>query len=273
MSKLFLNNNQRVFGTFPLTGNTAIQAITDAIQVGYRAFDTAQMYGNEADVGTALSQSGLPRNEFCVITKVHPDNYTNQDTFLTSVEESVNRLKLDTIDVLFLHWPPSNGQIDQPLEFLQAARERGLTQEIGISNFNAKMMRRARDIVDGPIAANQIEFHPLLNQQTLLNTSAETGIALFAYSSIARGEVFKYALFNELATKYSKHPGQIVLRWILQKGVIANTMSTKLENIRQNFDVMDFIISTPDMARIDELSKINYRVVTSAKVPWAPEWD
>lgn len=273
MSVLFQKTNQRVFGTFPLTGEKVAAAIRNAAEVGYRAFDTAQMYGNEADVGAALAQTGIRRGDLCIITKVHPDNYESANQFLASVERSLIDLKIDIIDVLFLHWPPIGGDIGKPLDYLQEAHARGLTREIGVSNFNAAMMREASQRVSGPIAANQVEFHPLLNQRILLDTATETNIPLFAYSSIARGEVFKYDLFSKLAADYGKTPAQIVLRWILQKGVIANTMSTNPENIRANFDVMDFILSAPDMAKIDELAQVNYRVVTSAKVPWAPEWD
>lgn len=273
MSILFQKTNQRVFGTFPLTGEKVTAAIHEAAEVGYRAFDTAQMYGNEVDVGAALAQTGIHRNDLCIITKVHPDNYESADKFLASVEQSLIHLKIDIVDILFLHWPPIGGDITNPLMYLEEARARGLAREIGVSNFNATMMREARQRVSGPIAANQIEFHPLLNQRILLDAAAETNIPLFAYSSIARGEVFKYSLFSNLAANYGKTPAQIVLRWILQKGVIANTMSTKPENIRANFDVMDFILSAPDMAKIDQLARVNYRVVTSAKAPWAPDWD
>jgi 2,5-diketo-D-gluconate reductase B len=273
MSILFQKTNQRVFGTFPLTGEKVAAAIREAAEVGYRAFDTAQMYGNETDVGAALAQTGIHRDDLCIITKVHPNNYDSVDQFLASVERSLINLQIDIVDILFLHWPPIGGNIRKPLHYLEEARARGLTREIGVSNFNAAMMREARQTVIGPIAANQIEFHPLLDQRILLDAASETNIPLFAYSSIARGEVFKYDLFFKLASDYGKTPAQIVLRWILQKGVIANTMSTKPENIRANFDVMNFILSAPDMAKIDELARVNYRVVTSAKAPWAPFWD
>ena len=135
------------------------------------------------------------------------------------------------------------------------------------------MMRDARSIIDAPIVTNQVEFHPLLNQNTLLAAATETGIPLSSYCSVARGEVFKYPLFAEIGAGYGKSAAQVILRWILQKGVSINTMSTKPENIRANFDVMDFTLSSIDMARIEAMTATGYRVVTKDKVPIAPEWD
>ena len=133
-------------------------------------------------------------------------------------------------------------------------------------------MRRVAAISDFPIVTNQVEFHPLLNQDVLLAAAKETGIPLSSYCSVARGEVFKYGLFDELGEQYDKTPGQIVLRWILQKGVSINTMSTNPKNIRANFDVMEFTLSNIDMARIEALTKYGCRIVDKHIVPWAPDW-
>lgn len=272
MNILFQRSHQRVFGTFPLQGNVLEEAIISALNAGYRAFDSAQLYGTEADTGRALKHSGIDRGDLCIITKVHPDNY-DESKFLKSVEQSLKDLQIDKIDVLLLHWPPVHGDIKNPLKQLELAYKAGLTSQIGVSNFTSQMMRETIETIDVPIACNQVEFHPLLDQRTLLATSVETGIPLMAYCSIARGEIFKYPLLDDIAATYGKSSAQIVQRWIIQKGVIANTMSTKPENISANFDVMDFTLSTPDMARIDSLMTTNYRVVTKDKAVWAPEWD
>ena len=272
MNIYFQKTNQRSFGTYPLRGDDCINAITMALSAGYRAIDTAQMYENEAETGEAIARSGIGRDELCVTTKVHPDNFAS-DRFIPSVEESLKQLKLNHVDALLLHWPPANGQIRESLEQLQMASEKGLARHVGVSNYNAQMMRDAKSMIDVPIMTNQVEFHPLLNQDILLAAVTETGIPLSSYSSVARGEVFKYPLFAEIGRGYDKSAGQVVLRWILQKGVSLNTMSTKLENIRANFDIMDFTLSSIDMARIDALTHTNYRIVTSDLVPWAPQWD
>jgi 2,5-diketo-D-gluconate reductase B len=263
---------ERAFGTYPLKGDKLTQALEHALQVGYRAIDTAQMYGNEADVGTVLEQSALSRADFCVTSKVPNDKFTHS-LFIPSVERSLSALKIDKLDVLLLHWPPADGQIDEPIELLVRARQLGLTEHVGVSNFTAAMLQRVKQITDIPIVTNQVEFHPLLNQDVLLKAAANTGIPLSSYCSVARGAVFEQALFTELGSNYGVQPGQIVLRWILQKGVSINTMSTRPENIKANFDLMHFNLSHVDMARIDALTAINRRLVDKQAVPWAPEWD
>ena len=272
MSIYFQQSFQRSFGTWPLKEDIARSAIQAAIDVGYRAFDTAQMYANEADVGKALANSGVPRDDLCITTKVNMSNYT-PDRFLPSVEDSLKALGVDFVDVLLLHWPPADGDIAPPLKLLQQAHDRGLARNIGVSNFTAQMMRDARSIVDAPLATNQVEFHPLLNQDILLGAAAETGIPLSSYCSVARGAIFEHTLFADLGAAYNKSAAQIALRWILQKGVSINTMSTKPANIHANFDVMDFTLSSVDMARIEALTKTGYRIVTKEVVPNAPDFD
>ncbi len=272
MSIYFEKTYQRSFGTYPLKGAELISAMRAAVDVGYRSFDTAQMYGNEADVGAVLAETGIPRNELCVTTKVHPDNFA-EDRFLPSVERSLKSLGMGPVDVLLLHWPPVDGKIAGPLKLLEKAKREGLARHIGISNYTARMMREAASAVDTPLATNQVEFHPLLNQDILLAAATETGIPLSSYCSVARGSVFTYPLFTELAEAYGKSPAQIVLGWIIQKGVSINTMSTKPANIRANFDIMDFTLSSVDMARIDAMTATNYRIVDKSAVAWAPDWD
>lgn len=272
MNIYFQRTHERSFGTYPLQGEALLAAVQSAADVGYRAFDTAQMYENEQETGEALAATGLKRDELCITTKVHPDNFS-EEKFIASVEKSLSDLRIDYADALLLHWPPMGEDIKPSLKLLEGALELGLTRNIGVSNYTAQMMRNAVKIVDAPLITNQVEFHPLLNQDILLSAAAETGIPLSSYSSVARGEVFKYDEFGEIGKGYGKTAGQIVLRWILQKGVSVNTMSTKPENIRANFDIMDFTLSCVDMARIETITKTNYRIVGSDLVPWAPEWD
>lgn len=272
MNICFQKTYQRAFGTYPLGGAVLHGAIQAAVAAGYRAFDTAQMYGNEADTGAALADAGLARDQICVTTKVHPDNFT-ETAFLPSVEQSLKHLGLAQVDVLLLHWPPIGGDIAPSLRLLQGALDRGLTAHIGVSNYTVQMMRDARAIVDAPLVTNQVEFHPLLKQDKLLAAAVETGIPLSSYSSVARGEVFRHPVFGQIGEGYGKSAAQVVLRWILQKGVSLNTMSTKPENIAANFDIMDFTLSSIDMARIEAMTAVGYRIVGKGLVPWAPDWD
>lgn len=268
----FNNNAQCGFGTWPLTGQQCIDAVVTAAKIGFRAFDTAQMYNNEAETGQAINETGINRNELFITTKVDHNNYTKKK-FIASVEASISDLKTDYVDVLLLHWPPPDFNIKPALELLCEAHSKGYTRHIGVSNFNANMMREASSFVDVPIAVNQVEFHPLLNQDILLATSKETNIPLAAYCAVARGEILKYPTLTEIGENHGKSAAQVTQRWILQKGVSVNTMSTKPENIKANFDINDFELSSSEMETIDELTHTNYRIVNKSIVPWAPEFD
>lgn len=268
----FQNHYERAFGTFPLRGDALKEALNTALDIGYRAIDTAQFYANEADIGHVIKQSNLARSELFLTSKVPIDKYA-QSTFIPSVLKSLEDLQIDKLDVLLLHWPPVDGDIEQPLTWLQEAQSLGLTQYIGVSNFTAAMLKRTLSLTDVPIVTNQVEFHPLLDQTALLDAASETGIPLASYCSVARGAVFKQPIFDELSRAYGVTPAQIVLRWILQKGVSINTMSTKTKNIKANFDVLSFTLSHVDMKRIDKLTHTNYRIVDKHLVPWAPAWD
>ena len=272
MNIYFQNTNQRSFGTFPLIGAQLRDSIICAARAGYRSFDTAQIYKNEQETGEALAGLGLSRSEICITTKVHPDNFT-AGSFLASVEASLKRLRLDYVDVLLLHWPPADGNIAPSVKLLETAHARGFAKNIGVSNYTAQMMRDAIQITNTPLVTNQVEFHPLLNQDILLEAATQTRIPLSSYCSVARGEVFKFPIFAEIGEGYGKSAAQVVLRWILQKGVTINTMSTKPANIEANFNVMDFSLSSIDMARIDAMTQTGYRIVTADRVPWAPQWD
>ncbi len=272
MTIYFEKTHERAFGTFPLTGDEARNAILAAAEIGYRTFDTAQMYQNEAETGEALKATGIPRDELCITTKVHPDNF-EESRFVASVETSLKALQIDVVDVLLLHWPAYDGNIAPSLRLLEECLKRGHARNIGVSNYTVSMMREAVKVVDAPIITNQVEFHPLLNQDRLMDGASEVGIPLSSYCSVARGEVFKYPEFAEIGRAYGKTAAQVVLRWIIQKGVSVNTMSTKPENIRANFEIMDFTLSHIDMARIEKLTHTGYRIVNEDLVPWAPNWD
>lgn len=265
MNVYFRDTHERAFGTWPLKGDELAASMRTAWEVGYRAFDTAQMYENEAEVGATLREIGAPRDDVFVTTKVGMENFS-ADRFIPSVEASVRALGIDAADVLLVHWPKGND--NRPaLEGLAEAHRRGLTRNVGVSNYTPAMMREAAAFLDVPIVTNQVEFHPLLDQSEMLAASVETGIPLSSYCSVARGAIFEYPELAAIAEGYGKTTAQVALRWILQKGVSINTMSTKRKNIAANFDVMGFTLSTIDMARIDDLSKTNHRCVRAG--PWA----
>jgi len=226
----FQTRHERAFGTYPLTGQELEASLEAALDIGYRAIDTAQMYANESDIGQVLSRCSIPRDELLITSKV-PTSQFDESSFIPSVKNSLDQLKLEKLDVLLVHWPPGDEDVRPSLGWLQQAQQQGLAQHIGISNYNSHQMRIAKDFCDSPLVTNQVEFHPLIDQSSLLRTSADTGIPLASYCSVARGKVFDYPLFSELANAYGVTPAQVVLRWILQQGVSINAMSTKRENL------------------------------------------
>lgn len=263
---------QRAFGTFPLKGDELATALITALDVGYRAIDTAQFYENEKDIGSVLSTSRIKRTDLCVTSKVPVDKFDKAD-FIPSVKRSLDDLQLDYIDVLLLHWPPADANIEPSVELLTEAKQQGLTKHIGVSNYTSAMLDKLVEVSDEKFVCNQIEFHPLLDQSIMLEASNRTGIPLSSYCSVARGKALEEPVIIELAQQFSRTPGQIVLKWILQKGVSVNAMSTNPEHIRANFNVLDFSLSNVDIARIDALGKQQYRIIDKQLVPWAPVWD
>ena len=272
MSVYYQRNYQRAFGTFPLRNDDLRAAVATALDVGYRAFDTAQMYQNESTLGEVLQASGIQRDELLITTKVQNANF-DDSLFLKSVEESLRKLRVDSVDVLLLHWPPMGGDVVPSLKLLQKAHDLKLTRNIGVSNYNLRMLKQATRILDVPISTNQVEYHPLLSQGKLLAGATELGIPLSSYCSLARGKILEYPILADIGKRYGKTAGQVALQWILQRGVSTNVMSTNPENIRNNFDVLDFVLSSVDLARIDKLNRENCRIVDKHLVPWAPDWD
>ncbi len=272
MSTAFTGLFQRGFGTFPLHGTELKVAVRTAAEVGYRAFDTAQWYGNEADLGAVLPELGLDRASLQISTKVHPHNMS-AEKFMPSVEQSLRDLKTERVDVLLLHWPPNDNPVEPSLTLLQEAHAKGYAKHIGVSNYTTAMMRTAVQFLDVKPVINQVEFHPLLNQDKLLAAAADVGIPLGSYCSIARGEIFKYRVLGEIGEGHGKSAAQVALRWILQKGVSLNTMSTKRANMQANFDIMDFSLSLSEMEQVDKLTTAGYRISNAETVPFAPTWD
>lgn len=268
----FQTGHERAFGTFPLQGADLESALETALDVGYRAIDTAQMYANETDIGKVISRSTIDRSELFITSKV-PTSEFSDNAFIASVEKSLKDLQINTLDVLLVHWPQADDDVRPSLDWLQQAQQQGLTKHIGISNYTSNQMRVAKDHCSSALITNQVEFHPLLDQSVLLQASKETGIPLASYCSVARGRVFDYPLFTDIANSHNVTPAQVVLRWIIQQGVSTNAMSTKRTNLAANFDVLSFELTPTEMDKINQLNNTNYRIVNKALVPWAPTWD
>ena len=256
-------------GTFELTGPAGEAAIRTAIDLGYRQIDTAIRYGNEIEVGRAIRASGLARGEFFVTTKIW-FNDLSPDTVHRRVDESLDRLGLDQVDLLLVHWPTKDVPLGETLAAYAEEKQRGRTRLIGVSNFPVALLDEALEVHKADLFCNQVEYHPFLSQEKLLARMRRAGMLLNAYQPIARGKVFDNDLLKALGRKYGKSAGQVTLRWLIQQdGVGAIPRSSKPENMRANLDIFDFELSPEDMAAIHGLAS-GRRYSSFA---WEPAWD
>ncbi len=259
------------FGTWELRDGLAVRMVEAALEIGYRHIDTAQMYENEREVGTAIRTSGIDRREIFLTTKVWPDRFREGD-LQRSVEDSLGRLGLDTVDLLLLHWPNPSVPLAETIAALNDARARGMTRHIGISNFPTRLMREALRLSEAPLVTNQVEYHPFLSQKRVLRACREAGMALTAYCPLARGRVFGDPVIERIAARHRKSPAQVALRWLVQQqGVVAIPRSSKPEHARANFEIWDFALDDREMAEISALAGPGGRIVDIAGL--APDWD
>lgn len=256
-------------GTFELTGPAGEAAIRAAIDLGYRQIDTAIRYGNEVEVGRAIRASGMARGEFFVTTKIW-FNDLQPDTVHRRVDESLERLGLDQVDLLLVHWPAKDIPLGETLAAYAEEKSRGRTRLIGVSNFTAALLDEALDVHKAELFCNQVEYHPFLSQQKLLARMRRAGMLLNAYQPIARGKVFDNELLQVLGRKYGKSAGQVTLRWLIQQDAVgAIPRSARPENMRANLDIFDFELSQDDMAAIHGLA----RGQRYSRFEWEPVWD
>lgn len=259
-------------GTFRLQGQVVIDAVRQALELGYRHIDTAQIYGNEAEVGQAISESGVPRRELFVTTKVWTEHLA-ADRLVPSLQESLRKLRLEQVDLALIHWPSPGGVVPlaDSLHALQAAQAQGVTTHIGVSNFTAPLLRQAIDIVGAKaIASNQVELHPWLQNPTLVALAREQGIHLTSYMTLAYGKVLGDPVITEIARARGWTPAQVALAWALQRGFSVIPSSTKRENLQSNLRSPALRLNGAELARIDALDR-GERLVDPEGL--APVWD
>ncbi|MDQ0010552.1 2,5-diketo-D-gluconate reductase B [Luteibacter jiangsuensis] len=259
-------------GTFRLTGQTVIDSVRSALELGYRAVDTAQIYGNEADVGQAIAESGVERAELFVTTKIWTDNYA-RNTLVPSLRESLTKLRTDYVDLTLIHWPaPGNGvELVEYMTALAEAKALGLTRQIGISNFNIELTRQAIAAVGkDEIATNQIELSPYLQSHTLTAFLKEQRITVTSYMTLAYGKILKDPVLAQIADKHQATVAQVALAWALQLGYAVIPSSTRRENLASNLLARDLRLDADDMTRIALLER-NGREVSPEGL--APVWD
>jgi diketogulonate reductase-like aldo/keto reductase len=256
-------------GTFRLEGDVARTMVGHALQIGYRHIDTAQMYGNEAEVGLAIEGSPVARDEIWLTTKIWPDDFRAAN-LERAAEASVERLRT-VPDLLLLHWPNPRVPLQETIGALNKVKRRGHARHVGISNCPAALVRDSVALSEEPLLVNQVEYHPYLSQRTVLAEVRRHGMALTAYSPIAQGRVFSDATLAGIGRRHGKNPGQVALRWLLQQDrVSAIPRSSREANARANFAVFDFELSEGEMSAIAALAKPGGRLVDPGV---APDWD
>ncbi|OLD55221.1 glyoxal reductase [archaeon 13_1_40CM_2_52_13] len=257
-STVKLNNNVQmpilglgVYQTPP--GRVTQNSVKFALKLGYRHVDTARIYGNEADVGEAVRESGILREDLFVTTKLWNSDQ-GYDSTLRACEASLKRLGLDYVDLYLVHFPVPDVR-KESWRAMETLFKKGRCRAIGVSNFTIRHLEELTEESDVIPSVNQVEFHPFLYQKELLDYCQGKRIQVEAYSPLARGERFKQPRILSLAKKYSKTPAQLMIRWGIQHGVVVIPKSTREERIRENSQVFDFDISDDDMMSLDSLNE------------------
>jgi len=246
------------FGTWQLEPADARRMVAEALRIGYRHIDTAWIYKNEAAVGDGIRDSGVPRDEIWLTTKIWVAHF-ERDALLAQAEESAENLGFKP-DLLLLHWPKVTPSIPDTIAALNEAKERGLTRSIGVSNYPSAQFRQAQAASNARLITNQVEYHPYLSLKTLQATAADLWSSITAWSPLAQGQIADDPVIGEIAAAHGKTPGQVTLRWLIQQDVIAIPRTVKPERAAENFDIWDFELSAEEMVRIHGLARPDGRL-------------
>jgi 2,5-diketo-D-gluconate reductase B len=256
-------------GTWELRGRECARLVEQAVRLGYRHFDTAQMYGNERDVGDGIRASGIKREDVFVTTKVAPDNLA-PTLLVRSVKESIGALRLGEIDLLLLHWPNKGLPLADTIDALVGLKRDGFVHHIGVSNYTVALIDEASRLSGDRLVCNQFEYHPYLDQSKVLAACRAHGMASVAYSPIAKGSTKSDSVLTRIGKVYGKTGAQVSLRWLMQQGVGAIPRTSKVERLAENIDIFDFELSDAEMTEIFALANPGGRLVDWA---WSPKWD
>jgi 2,5-diketo-D-gluconate reductase B len=268
MNKLFPRFG---LGTFRLQGQQAVDSVSMGLDLGYRHVDTAQIYGNEAEVGQALQASGVPRGEVFVTTKIWTENLAG-DKLVASLKDSLHKLRLERVDLTLIHWPSPKEAVPvaESMQALAEARAQGLSGAIGVSNFSNALLAQAIDAVGAAnIATNQVELHPFLQNRGVAAFARSHGIHVTAYMPLAYGKAVQDATIQAIAARMAATPAQVTLAWLMAKGYAVIPSSTRRENLAANLGALELRLSAADIAAIDGLER-GERLVNP---DFAPAWD
>jgi 2,5-diketo-D-gluconate reductase B len=257
------------FGTMTLKEDVCVQLVDAALKLGYRHLDTAQMYGNESEVGAGMRGSGIKREDIFLTTKVWFNRLWPGD-FERSVDESLERLGLPWVDLLMIHWPNAQVPLAESIAALCKVKKAGLAKHIGVANFNIAMIDEAVKLASEPIAVLQIETHPYLDQSKVLAAARRYGMAVVGYCPLARGKVPADPTLQKIGHAYGKTPAQVALRFLEQQAIIPIPRTSNRERLAENLGSLDFKLSEAEMAEIGKLKRPDSRIVSP---PQAPKWD
>lgn len=256
-------------GTFQSRGEDCRRAVRAALDIGYRHIDTARMYENEEQVGKGIRDSEVPRDQIFLTTKLQVGRLDPVGV-RESCENSLRALETDYVDLLLIHWPDESVPLADTLGAMSKLKHEGNIRHIGVSNFTVEWLNKALAATDEPVFCNQIEYHPYIKQYPPVNACHDHGIAIVAYSPLARGEVLKDERLSEIGRKHGKSSAQVALRWLVQQGdVIAIPKGTGETHIRENIEIFDFELDDEDIASIAD-GNCNKRLINP---DWAPKWD
>jgi diketogulonate reductase-like aldo/keto reductase len=256
-------------GTWELRGRTCARLVEQAIKLGYRHIDTAQIYENEREVGEGVRASGIRRDEVFVTTKVWTTHFAPND-LERSTKDSLAKLRLAEVDLLLLHWPNPHVPLQETLGALAHVKKLGMARHIGVSNFTVALLDEAVALCSEPLVCDQVEYHPYLDQTKVLEACRRHGMALVAYSPVAKGRIKNDQALVRLGAKYGKTAAQVCLRWLVQQNVAAIPRTSRIERLSENIEIFDFELSDDDMRQISAMANAKGRLTDYG---FAPKWD
>jgi 2,5-diketo-D-gluconate reductase B len=256
-------------GTRELRGRACSRLVEQALRLGYRHIDTAQVYENEREVGDGLRASGIKRDDVFVTTKVWTTHFAPND-LERSTRESLSKLHLSEVDLLLLHWPNPRVPLQETLGALANVKKIGLTRHIGVSNFTVALIEQAVAACPEPLVCDQVEFHPYLHQTKVKEVCARNGMAVVAYSPVAKGRIKNDETLARIGRSYGKTAAQVCLRWLVQQNVSAIPRTSRIERLSENIDIFDFTLSDQEMAQLSGMGSAKGRLTDFS---FAPKWD
>ncbi|MGB6534440.1 MAG: aldo/keto reductase [Xanthobacteraceae bacterium] len=257
-------------GTWELRGRICARAVEQALRLGYRHIDTAEMYDNERDVGEGLRAAGVPRREVFLTTKIWPSHFS-PPALERAARDCLARLRVGEVDLLLLHWPNPQVPLAETIGALCKVKRDGLARHIGVSNFTVALIEEALSAASEPLVCDQVECHPFLDQSKLIAGCRRHGLAVVAYSPLARGDFLRDEILARIGAAHGKTAAQICLRFLVQQNIAVIPRTSKRERLSENAAIFDFELSEQDMAQIATLAHPGGRMVDwaySGRMKW-----